>query len=274
MSGVTVLGLDRGAVTGLGVWRPEGAGGAGREVVAALIDPAKPVELRGVDLPSGEISPRSGPRDLVRHCRDAGRRVPAGRARPDRTRTRRRRSGPASRGSRLVSLELVPPPRLIEGGADAGIAFRGRVRIGGRLAATSVTGSAWTGSSRRRSAPPSTSATRSRGRGRRAFVRARPPMVRRRPSSSARRSQRSRAAWGASRPGRRRGRERARRGCRRPLPRHDRPSSWAIARALGPPSTRRLPAPHGRTRSGSTCRTTGSPSFATRSRAGRCRCSR
>ena len=37
------------------------------------------------------------------------------------------------RGSRLVSLELVPPPRLIEGGADAGIAFRGRVRIGGAL---------------------------------------------------------------------------------------------------------------------------------------------
>ena len=45
-------------------------------------------------------------------------------------------------GSRLVSLEIVPPRRLIEGGADAGIAFEGTVHLDGPLGSELAT---WVG---------------------------------------------------------------------------------------------------------------------------------
>ena len=135
VSGVTVLGLDRGAVEGLGVWRPDWAGGATRAELAATIEPGAPVDLRGIDLSDGDVSLRSSPTlvsfaAVVETPEGAFRRVEL--STPDRRHETTIR-GRAPRGSRLVSLELVPPPRLIEGGADAGVAFPGSVRLGGAL---------------------------------------------------------------------------------------------------------------------------------------------
>jgi hypothetical protein len=135
VSGVTVLGLDRGAVEGLRVWRPQWAAGATRDQIAATIDPGQPVDLHGIDLPDGVVSLRSGPTlvsfaAVVETPEGAFRRIEL--SAPDRRRATTIR-GRAPSGSRLVSLEVVPPPRLIEGGADSGIAFPGSVRVGGAL---------------------------------------------------------------------------------------------------------------------------------------------
>ena len=134
VSGVTVLGLDGAAIEELGIWRDEWADGRGRSELAALVETGRP-------------------------CRDARTRSPG---RPDRVRGRARSrlargGGPHSRwlvqersswarrrharrppcrraapaGSLLISLEIVPPPRLIEGGADAGQAFIADVSLAG-----------------------------------------------------------------------------------------------------------------------------------------------
>jgi hypothetical protein len=135
VSGVTVLGLDRGVVERLGVWRSEWRGGAGRNELAGLIDPGQRIELHGVDLPAGTVVLRVGPSLLsfaavVQAPDGAFRRLKLGSADPSAPSILRGRAIP---GSRLVSLELVPPPRLIEGGADAGIAFSGVVKVEGAL---------------------------------------------------------------------------------------------------------------------------------------------
>ncbi len=136
VSGVTVLGLDREVVERLGVWRSVWAGGADRGALAATIDPGRDVTLRGARLPDGEILVRAGPSLLsfaaVVETPDGDfRRVELGEADPKVATTLRAR---VPHASRLVSFVLVPPPRLIEGGADAGIAFDGVVRLEGPLA--------------------------------------------------------------------------------------------------------------------------------------------
>jgi hypothetical protein len=136
VSGITVLGLDREVVTRLGVWRPDWASGATRDELAAAIEPAEPVELEGIRLTSGEIAVRIGPSlvGLAAHVETpdgAFRRVELGEPDPRRPSTL---DAHVPRGSLLVALELVPPPRLIEGGADAGIAFDGTLRVTGPLA--------------------------------------------------------------------------------------------------------------------------------------------
>jgi hypothetical protein len=136
VSGITVLGLDREVVERLSVWRREWASGAGRDELAAAIQPAEPVELEGIRLPSGDIAVRIGPSlvGLAAHVETpdgAFRRVELGEPDPNRPSTLAAR---VPRGSLLVALELVPPPRLVEGGADAGIAFDGRLRATGPLA--------------------------------------------------------------------------------------------------------------------------------------------
>ena len=68
---------------------------------------------------------------MIRTPDGSFRRVELGEARP-RAATRLRASTPV--GSLLVSLEIVPPPRLIEGGADAGQAFIADVSLAGPLA--------------------------------------------------------------------------------------------------------------------------------------------
>jgi FtsX-like permease family protein len=136
ISGVTVLGLDRGVVEQLAVWRSEWAGGAGREELADMIGPGFDVRLRTAALPAGEIVLRVGPSLLsfaavVETPTGDFRRIELGAADPAAPSTLR---ASVPRRSRLASLELVPPPRLIEGGADAGIAFDGVVHVEGALA--------------------------------------------------------------------------------------------------------------------------------------------
>lgn len=145
VSGVTVLGLDREVVERLSVWRSDWtANGAGRNELAETIDTGRQVSLRGAQLPTGEIELRVGPSLLsfaaiVETPGGEFRRVELGAADPDRPSVLVAR---VAHGSRLVSLELVPPPRLIEGGADAGIAFSGDVHLAGGLALELQT---WTG---------------------------------------------------------------------------------------------------------------------------------
>ena len=136
VSGVTVLGLDRGAIEKVGVWRPEWADGATRADLADTVDPGAKIVLRGARVAGNSVVLRVGPSLVsfaagVETADGAFRRVELGEAHPTRSRTLR---ATVPRGSKLVSLEVTSPPRLIEGGADAGSAFAGTVRLTGKLA--------------------------------------------------------------------------------------------------------------------------------------------
>ena len=135
VTGVTVLGLDREAIERVGVWRSAWAGGAERGQVARLVDPGRSVSLAGAALPGGRLRAVVGPSrvsfvGIVETPDGDFERVELGAADSSRSTTLAAR---APSGSQLVSLEVRPPPRLIEGGADAGIAFAGTVRIEGPL---------------------------------------------------------------------------------------------------------------------------------------------
>jgi hypothetical protein len=136
ISGVTVLGLDRGAIETLRLWRPDWAEGATRATLADKVGPGREIVLRGAPIAGSAVVLRVGP-SLVSFAAgvetaDGGfRRVELGEAHPTRSRTLR---ATVPRGSKLVSLQVIPPRRLIEGGANAGNAFAGRVRLTGELA--------------------------------------------------------------------------------------------------------------------------------------------
>ena len=136
VSGVTVLGLDRASIEGVGVWRTEWASGRATTELAALVEPGEPVELRGIRPPDDEIVLRVEPSivsfaAIVRVRDGSFRRIELGEAKPRSAVVLRKRLPP---DALLVSLEIVPPPRLVERGADAGIAFFATVRLGGPLA--------------------------------------------------------------------------------------------------------------------------------------------
>ena len=136
VSGVTVLGLDRAAIEDIGVWRSDWASGRGRAALAALVEPEGPAEMRGVPRPNGRIALRVGPglvslAAIVRSGDGSFRRVELGEATPRASSTLTARV-PA--GAVLTALEIVPPPRLIERGADAGVAFFATLPISGPLA--------------------------------------------------------------------------------------------------------------------------------------------
>jgi hypothetical protein len=135
VTGVTVLGLDRAVVEHLGVWRSDWARGDERDGLAQRIDPGQMIALNGVPSASGELALHVGPSlvsfvALMETADGNFTRVVLGSADPKRPTVL---VGQAEPGSRLVSLEVLPPPRLIEGGANAGIAFTGRARISGAL---------------------------------------------------------------------------------------------------------------------------------------------
>jgi hypothetical protein len=135
VTGVTVLGLDGGVVEQLGVWRSEWASGAERDELARIIDPGRAVALRGIPSFTGELALHVGPSlvsfvALVETPSGDFRRVELGSADPDRPTVLLART---QRGSRVVSIEVRPPPRLIEGGANAGTAFAGAVSVSGFL---------------------------------------------------------------------------------------------------------------------------------------------
>ena len=133
-----------GSIERVGVWRPGWAGGDGREDVAQRVDPGRAVTLAGAPLPAGKVRATIGPSRIgllavVETPDGAFDRIDLGEADSRRATTL---SARAPRGSRLVTVEVKPPPRLIEGGADAGIAFTGTVRVSGPLG-RAVRG--WTG---------------------------------------------------------------------------------------------------------------------------------
>jgi hypothetical protein len=135
VTGVTVLGLDPEAIERLGVWRPEWADGRGRRAVAAAVAPASDATLEGAVLDDGVLDLQAGPTlvsfvAVVETPNGAFRRVELDATRADRSSQQTARVAP---GARVVALEVVPPPRLIEGGADAGIGYAGSVRLGGAL---------------------------------------------------------------------------------------------------------------------------------------------
>jgi hypothetical protein len=98
--------------------------------------------LRGFDLPPAArtlelpVGPAEVSLDAVVRARDGVFRAVPLRAVAGRTGVLRGSVPLPLRGGRVVSLTLVPPPRLIEGGADSGRALRGILRLDGPLGAT------------------------------------------------------------------------------------------------------------------------------------------
>jgi hypothetical protein len=136
VGGVTVLGLDGDAIEGVGMWRDEWASGRDRPELASLVAPERPVEMRGVALRDGRLTLGVGPglvslAAIVREPDGSFRRVELGAARPRASSLLRARVPP---GSLLTGVEIAPPPRLIERGADAGTGFIATTRISGPLA--------------------------------------------------------------------------------------------------------------------------------------------
>ena len=136
VSGVTVLGLDTDAIENVGVWRDEWAAGRGTTELASLVQPSAPMDMRGIPLRDGRLSLEVGPglvslAAIVRSSDGSFRRVELGEARPRSPTVLTARVAP---GSLLTSIEVVPPPRLVERGADAGAAFFATVPLAGPLA--------------------------------------------------------------------------------------------------------------------------------------------
>jgi len=136
VTGITVLGLDRDAIEEVGVWRDDWANGRGRTELASLVSPDSAMEMAGLPLQDGRIALDVGPGPvslaaIVRSGDGSFRRVELGEAR---RRVATRLSSRVPTGSLLTALEIVPPPRLIERGADAGVAFFANVRLSGPLA--------------------------------------------------------------------------------------------------------------------------------------------
>jgi hypothetical protein len=136
VGGVTVLGLDDAAIEQLALWRHDWAGGRGRAELASLVAPDGPVDMRGAPLRDGRIALGVGPglvslAAIVRSPDGSFRRVELGEARPRASSVLRAR---VPSGSLLSAVEVVPPPRLIERGADAGVGFFATTRISGPLA--------------------------------------------------------------------------------------------------------------------------------------------
>lgn len=134
VGGVTVLGLPPATIEELRGWRPSFAA-ASRSTLAAEIAPATPARLHGIPL-AANVVVDAGPGLLTVVATVAAAdgtfssiRLGALRAR---ARTVLRARVPARlRGALLVALELVPPPRLREGGAEAGHALEGTLELSG-----------------------------------------------------------------------------------------------------------------------------------------------
>jgi hypothetical protein len=136
VSGVTVLGLNGAAIENVGVWRNGWAGGHGASALASVVRPRTSMAMRGVSLSDGRIALRVGPSRvsvaaIVRFPDGSFRRVVLGQAEPRSETVVGARVPP---GSLLTQVEIVPPPRLIERGADAGLGFSDTVSFSGPLA--------------------------------------------------------------------------------------------------------------------------------------------
>ena len=137
VSGVTVLGLDPAAIERVGVWRPEWSSGRSLHELSDLVGsrapgrapraPARPA------IASSSASLRASSRSRRSFASRTDGSVASRSEQADaRSRVVLRKRLPA--GALLVSLEIVPPPRLIERGADSGNAFVADLRFSGPLA--------------------------------------------------------------------------------------------------------------------------------------------
>jgi hypothetical protein len=143
VSGVTVLGVPPDALRSLPLWRDEW--GATRGAFADAIAATGPTGLRGVPLRGSELVLEVDRgllsfRGIVRQPDGRFRMLDLGSAEAGRASVLRGRLPEAARGGLLVAIELVAP-RLVDRGADAGIALRGTTRL--RIPGTSLAG--WIG---------------------------------------------------------------------------------------------------------------------------------
>jgi hypothetical protein len=138
VTGITVLGLPRSTLAGIGGWRSDFAS-AGPLQLGRDVDPRRPVALRGPRLPADarQLSLR-----MIVHRTQLGLvayvAAPDGSFVPIRL---ARNEGPRppvlvapvparARGGRLVAFRLEPPPKLEERGADSGAPAVGSVELG------------------------------------------------------------------------------------------------------------------------------------------------
>src|SRR3954451_7347256 len=137
VTGITVLGLPRRTLAGVGGWRSDFASAGPRELARDL-DPQRTVALRGPRIPDDAkrlslrmivhrtqlglvayVAAPDGSFVPIRLARNEGRRPPVLVAR-----------GPAAaRRGRLVAYRLAPPPKLEERGADSGAPAVGTVEL-------------------------------------------------------------------------------------------------------------------------------------------------
>ena len=138
VTGITVLGLPRTTLAGIGGWRSDFASAGPREL-ARDVDPRRGVALRGPRIPddarrlSLPMAVQGTQLGLVAYvaARD-GSFVPIRLASNEgpRPRVLVARVPAAARGGRLVAFRLEPPPKLEERGADAGAPAVGSVELG------------------------------------------------------------------------------------------------------------------------------------------------
>jgi FtsX-like permease family len=131
VSGVTVLGVEPDAIRAEPLWRDDW--GASRETASETIQRDGPTGLRGPILRGTELAVAVGPgilsyRGIVEQRNGSFRALELGAADPGRATVLRARLPRDARGARLVGLELIAP-RLLERGADAGIALRGATTL-------------------------------------------------------------------------------------------------------------------------------------------------
>ena len=143
VSGVTVLGVPPDAIRSMPLWRDEW--GSTRGGLADAIASDGPAGLRGVPLRASELVLEVDRgllsfHGIVEQPDGSFRTLDLGSADPARARVLRARLPESARGGRLVAIELVAP-RLVDRGADAGIALRGTTRL--RIPGASLAG--WIG---------------------------------------------------------------------------------------------------------------------------------
>ena len=131
VSGVTVLGVPRDALRSLPLWR--GEWGVTRDGLADAIAIDGPTELRGARLRGSELVLEVDRgllayRAILEQPDGRFRTLELGSADAQQPKVLRGRLPQAARGGRLVALELVAP-RLVDRGADAGIALRGTTTL-------------------------------------------------------------------------------------------------------------------------------------------------
>jgi hypothetical protein len=138
VTGITVLGLPRPALASIGGWRSDFASRGPREL-ARLLDPQRPVGVRGPALPA-DAKRLVLPVDVLGteigviayvHALD-GSYVPIrlGRSREGSRQRLSARIPAKARGGTLVAFRFEPPPRLEERGADAGSPATGTAVFG------------------------------------------------------------------------------------------------------------------------------------------------